>query len=252
MPRPPDWFGGQRFPKPGRRVAKLKRMTPCPPPTAAPLLPPPQPPQPPQAPLARLTHLLYLHGFRSSPQSMKAKRLAQWVAQHRPDVCFWCPQLPPSPREAIALVLAGTADWPAASSAVMGSSLGGFYAWVVAEQRGWPALAINPVVHAARDLARHIGEHSHWQNPQDRFFFRPEFIEELRAMAPAALTRPERYAALIATGDEVLDWREMWALHAQSQARIIAGSDHALSDFEAHLPFVLQFLSLTSSATFIS
>lgn len=191
------------------------------------------------------THLLYLHGFRSSPQSMKAQRLAQWMAQHRPDVQFWCPPLPPSPREALAMVLAGTADWPAERSAVLGSSLGGFYAWAVAEQRPtWRAVAINPVVNAARDLARHIGEQSNWKDPSDRFFFRPEFVDALRDMAPSALTRPERYAALIATGDEVLDWREMQALHARSQTRIIEGSDHALSDFEAHLPFILRFLSL--------
>lgn len=204
-------------------------------------------PTPPAAAAAApLTHLLYLHGFRSSPQSMKARKLAAWFAQHQPQVNFWCPQLPPSPREAIEQVLAGTAGWPATGCAVLGSSLGGFYAWVVAEQRpGWRALAINPVVHAARDLARHIGEHGTWQDPQDRFFFRAEFVEELRQMAPAGLSRPERWAALVATGDEVLDWREMRALHAHSQLRIIEGSDHALSDFDAHLPFILEFLSLT-------
>ena len=42
------------------------------------------------------THLLYLHGFRSSPQSFKARLLAAWLAEHRPDVQGWCPQLPPS------------------------------------------------------------------------------------------------------------------------------------------------------------
>ena len=50
------------------------------------------------------SHLLYLHGFRSSPQSFKAQRLQAWLAAHRPEVHWWCPQLPPSPREAMALV----------------------------------------------------------------------------------------------------------------------------------------------------
>ena len=206
-------------------------------------------PLPPTSWAAAPSHVLYLHGFRSSPHSMKARRMAAWLAEHRPEVQWWCPQLPPSPREALAQVLEGTAGWPAQGSVVMGSSLGGFYTWVVAEQRpSWRAVAINPVVHAARDLARHIGEQSHWQNPDDRFFFRAEFVDELRDMAPPTLTHPERYAALIATGDEVLDWHEMRELHAQSQTRIIEGSDHALSDFEAHLPFILQFLSLSAPA----
>ncbi|MBS1163544.1 MAG: hypothetical protein H6R03_1440 [Burkholderiaceae bacterium] len=54
-----------------------------------------------------MTHLLYLHGFRSSPSSFKAQRLQDWLAAHRPEVRWWCPQLPPSPREAMALVRQG-------------------------------------------------------------------------------------------------------------------------------------------------
>ena len=48
-----------------------------------------------------ITHLLYLHGFRSSPQSMKARLVAERVARHHPGVQWWCPQLPPSPAEAV-------------------------------------------------------------------------------------------------------------------------------------------------------
>ena len=48
-----------------------------------------------------VTHLLYLHGFRSSPQSTKARKFAAWVAANRPDLVWWCPQLPASPAEAM-------------------------------------------------------------------------------------------------------------------------------------------------------
>ena len=50
-----------------------------------------------------LTHLLYLHGFRSSPASAKARRMAQWAAEQT-GLHFECPQLPPSPLEAMALI----------------------------------------------------------------------------------------------------------------------------------------------------
>lgn len=190
------------------------------------------------------THLLYLHGFRSSPQSFKAQRVGAWLAAHRPDVRFWCPQLPPSPRQAIGEVMAGIAAWPVDGMAVVGSSLGGFYATVVAERTGCRAVVLNPAVDPARDLARHIGEQTTWHDPHERFFFRPEFVDELRALAPAAITRPERYAAVIAKGDELLDWREMQARYAGAQVRLLDGSDHGLGDFDDHLPFVLHFLQL--------
>jgi predicted esterase YcpF (UPF0227 family) len=190
------------------------------------------------------THILYLHGFRSSPLSHKAQCLAGWLAAHRPGVRWWCPQLPPSPREALALIRAGIAGWPAARSAVLGSSLGGYYATAVAEATGWPAVLLNPAVDPARDLAAHIGEQVAFHTPDDRFYFRAGFIDELRALAVPAITRTERYFAVIAQGDEVLDWREMTARYAGAQIRLLPGGDHALSDFDDHLPHLLRFLKL--------
>jgi uncharacterized protein len=191
------------------------------------------------------SHLLYLHGFRSSPQSTKALRVVQWLARHHPSLVFWCPQLPPSPQQAMAQVLAGITHWPRERMAVVGSSLGGFYATVVAEHTGCRAVLLNPAVDPARDLAQHLGEQTTWQHPEERFFFEPHFIDELQALTPSTLTRPERYAAVIAQGDEVLDWREMSARHAGAHTLLLEGSDHALSAFDVPLSFLLNFLELT-------
>ena len=190
------------------------------------------------------THLLYLHGFRSSPRSFKALRLQAWLAEHRPALRWWCPQLPPSPREAVALLRAGTSDWPAVGPAVLGSSLGGFYATVMAEATGWPAVLMNPAVDPARDLAAHVGEQTAFHTPEERFFFRPEYVDELRALSVPRIQRPERYLAIIAKGDELLDWHEMAACYAGAKLHLIEGGDHALSDFDAHLPTLLSFLQL--------
>ena len=50
--------------------------------------------------------------------------------------------------------------------------------------------------------------------------------------------------AIIAKGDEVLDWRGMAARYQQAQITLLEGGDHALSDFAAHLPSVAHFLQL--------
>jgi len=190
------------------------------------------------------THLLYLHGFRSSPRSFKAQRLQAWLAAHRPEVHWWCPQLPPSPREAMALVRRGIAGWPADRSAVLGSSLGGYYATAVAQETGWPAVLLNPAVDPARDLAPYTGELSAFHAPEERFVFSATHLDELRMLAVPAITDPGRLYAVIAKGDEVLDWREMAARYAGAQIRLIEGGDHALSDFDDHLPHILRFLKL--------
>jgi len=171
--------------------------------------------------------------------------MQSWLAEQHPKLHWWCPQLPPSPAAAMALLRQGITGWPA-SSAVVGSSLGGFYATQVAERTGWPAVLLNPAIDPARDRARHIGETTAWHS-DERFFFRAEFIDELRAISQAALTRPERYFAVIAKGDEVLSWVEMSARYAACRVKLLEGGDHALSDFDVHLPEVVGFLGLTSS-----
>jgi uncharacterized protein len=193
--------------------------------------------------MASPTHLLYLHGFRSSPLSTKAQQTAAWVAQHRPELVWHCPQLPPSPRDAMDQVLAWCAAVPPGQLAAIGSSLGGFYATLVAEQFGCRAALLNPAIEPARDLAAMIGETTSWHSGE-AFHFRPEFIGELQALHPARISQPERYLAVIAKGDEVLDWREMAARYAHSPMRLLEGGDHALSNYPALMPEVLGFLGI--------
>ena len=193
-----------------------------------------------------VTHLLYLHGFRSSPQSTKAKKVAAWVERHRPDLVWCCPQLPPSPRRAMAQIETLTDGWPHDRMAVIGSSLGGFYATALAERTGCRAVLLNPAVDPARDLARHIGETTAWHS-DERFFFAPEFIDELRALTVTPPTRLERTFAVVAKGDEVLSWREMTKRYHGAAIKLLDGSNHALDDFDAHLPDVVAFLGLSGS-----
>ena len=49
-----------------------------------------------------LPHILYLHGFRSSPQSWKARLLANAMAGRGLESRFHCPDLSHDPRQAIA------------------------------------------------------------------------------------------------------------------------------------------------------
>lgn len=190
------------------------------------------------------THLLYLHGFRSSPRSFKAQRMAAAVRERHPAVTWCCPQLPPSPRQAAEELRQAIAGWPRESMAVVGSSLGGFYATWVAEETGCRAVLLNPAVDPARDLARHIGEQTAWHDPSEHFHFAPGYVDELRALERGAVRHPERYFAVIAKGDEVLDWREMTARYPGIRIKLLEDGDHALSDFDAHLEDVLAFLDL--------
>ena len=144
----------------------------------------------------------------------------------------------------MALIQEIIAGWPRERMAVLGSSLGGFYATCVAEDTGCRAVLLNPAVDPARDLAGYIGEQTAFHDPSQHFYFAPAFIDELRALQRGPVAHPERYFAVIAKGDEVLDWREMTGRYPRIRVKLLEGSDHGLSDFEAHLADVLGFLKL--------
>lgn len=189
--------------------------------------------------------ILYLHGFRSSPKSTKASLLAQAIAEAGHADAWRCPQLPPSPHRAIEranhLIEQRVAEGmdPTRELVVLGSSLGGYYATCLAEQWHCRALLFNPVVHAARDLATQVGEHTMWNSPE-RFHFLPEYVDELAEMAPGRPADPARYYLMAAKGDEVLDWREMVDWYRGCELRLLDGSDHGISDFREWLPEVLD------------
>ena len=69
-------------------------------------------------------------------------------------------------------------------------------------------------------------------------------MDELRALEDGRLARPENYFAVIAKGDEVLDWREMTGRYPGAKIELLEGSDHALSDFDRHIDQVFDFLDL--------
>ena len=189
------------------------------------------------------THLLYLHGFRSSPASTKARMTAAAVAKRYPEMTWLCPALPASPRQAMAEVLRSTAHWPLATTAVIGSSLGGFYATWLAERWGCKAVLLNPAVKPARDLAAHLGDQTVWHDPEQHFVFKAAYVNELIALEIAKISRPQRYFAVIAKGDEILDWREMVGHYADANVKLLPDGDHALTDYDQHLEAVLDFLA---------
>jgi predicted esterase YcpF (UPF0227 family) len=192
----------------------------------------------------KTTHLLYLHGFLSSPASNKARITAAAIANRHPSVTWLCPMLAASPKQAMADVLQSISQWPKPNMAVVGSSLGGFYATWLAEQIGCRAVLLNPAVRPARDLRPHLGEHALWHDSSQHFVLEPEFIDELQAMELDHISQPERYFAVIAKGDEVLDWKEMTGHYPGASVKLLPQGDHALSDYEQHLDEIIEFLNL--------
>ena len=187
--------------------------------------------------------VVYLHGFRSSPRSSKARMTGDAIA-HRVEqgapIEWYCPQLHASPQESMDMVRRRIDASKADRLSVIGSSLGGFYTNYLAEHYGCKGIALNPAVRAGRELAPHVGMMTAYDS-EEPFDFRAEYIDELNRMQVESITLPERYLLLAATGDELLDWREMAAFYPGAQQIIIQGSDHGIHNYSEYLDSVVGF-----------
>lgn len=186
--------------------------------------------------------ILYLHGFRSAPASKKAQQLRSFMAERGIEALFACPQLPVSPRAAIALA----EDIIAASASpvtLVGSSLGGYYATALVERHGLKAVLVNPAVIAHVSLADHLGRQSNLYTGES-FEFTPAHIAELKALEVPRLDQPSRYWLMVETGDEVLDYRQAVKKYAGARQTVLPGGDHSFTRWSDYLDDILAFAGL--------
>jgi predicted esterase YcpF (UPF0227 family) len=187
-----------------------------------------------------LKTLLYLHGFISSPASRKAVMLGDYLRGQAPGIEYLVPALHHRPAQAMAQVERLCAERDPADLLVVGSSLGGFYATVVAERTGCRAVALNPAVHPQDHFGRYVGPQANLYTGE-RFDLTREHVAELAAMDPPAITQPGRYWLIVETGDEVLDYREAVAYYAHAFQSVVQGGDHSLASFPEFVPDIVAW-----------
>jgi predicted esterase YcpF (UPF0227 family) len=188
--------------------------------------------------------LIYIHGFNSAPHSFKAKLVAERMRALGREDGYRVPALPHRPSEAMALLREVIEHHPGA--ALIGSSLGGFYATWLAEHYALRAVLVNPAVRPYELLSAYLG-------PQENLYTGAQYeltaqhIGELKALDVASIT-PERYMLLTRTGDEVLDYRLAVEKYRGARQWVIPGGDHGFGDFENYLDAVLAFCGVDQRA----
>jgi predicted esterase YcpF (UPF0227 family) len=182
--------------------------------------------------------LIYIHGFNSSPASIKAQLIRQRLETIGRGAEFLAPALPHSPAQAASLLDALASRH--AGAALIGSSLGGYYATWLAEKHGSRAALLNPAVRPYELLSAHLGVQQNLYTGE-RYDFTARHVEELRALEVPAVTA-RRYLLIVATGDEVLDYRAAVERYRGCRQIVIEGGDHGLSDFAKRLDAVFDHL----------
>lgn len=189
-----------------------------------------------------MINLLYIHGFNSSPQSMKAESTRKYMAKNHPEVNFYCPQIISSPSSAIEQLEDIIALKPSDSWYIMGSSLGGYFATYFAEKYQTKAVLINPAVKPFDLMAGILGEQV---NPytQERYQVLAQHIVELKVLEQKNISK-NNYLVMVQTGDEVLDYQQAVEKYRHCQLVIEQGGDHSFINYENALPNIALFFNL--------
>lgn len=186
-------------------------------------------------------NIIYLHGFQSSPFSIKGQQLyqySQYISQHQ----LHLPDLNAPPDEVLSTVAAMIEKLE--DVALVGSSLGGFYATQLAEKFNIPAVLINPAVEpwllfrtlfGIEQLPYQVNEKWTLDNTQLNF---------LEQIAVQKLQHSENFLVLLQQGDEVLDYRQAEQFYRPSSFIVTEmQGNHAMENFAEKIPMLLAFLS---------
>jgi len=192
--------------------------------------------------------LIYIHGFNSDAQSVKGRMLQDWCAVHRPEIRVQRPDLNQPPEQVMALLADLIAQDP--QTAVVGSSLGGFFATACVAQHGVRAVLVNPSVRPFESFMRYFQPF----DPTDLvghvteggWAVQREHLEQLRGLFEPVPKHPANILVLLKEGDEVLDYRVAAAHYAQDGAQcpmiIEPNGDHFMHDMADKIPLMLDFL----------
>lgn len=192
--------------------------------------------------------IIYLHGLDADPNANKAVITANHakalgIDTLRPDLN--CP-----PDDVVAKILALLQDNP--NAVLVGSSLGGYFATLLSDMTGTPAVLLNPSIRPDLSFTRFLTDNFNGQTLTDDTVIYTTTggwhirYGDLAWFEKHRLTtkNPHKIKVLLKMGDELLDAHATKAFFESCGADIVAqdGGDHRMSDYGEQVRLVLEWV----------
>lgn len=184
--------------------------------------------------------LIYIHGFNSSPDTPKAQATWEYLRANGMAINFLAPQIPVYPREAIEMLSAMIED-AVKPVALIGSSLGGFFASWLADRHGLKAVLVNPAVRPHQLMAEFLGDNTQ-PYTGEQYRFTVQHMKELEDMDERNFKRPLDLMVLLQTGDATLDYRLAVEKYKGCKLFVEGGGSHSFDGYERYLPDIFKHL----------
>lgn len=221
--------------------------------------------------------IIYIHGLDSSAQSVKGQLLEQFCKSYYPNVDVLLPDLNVAPAKVLKKLSNYVKEREGKDILFMGSSLGGYFASLISNKTGTPAVLLNPSTQPHLSLKRFIDSHE------------PRLDSDLGAFAESArkpepdrrsdldnrdahtviyqtsggwemtyadiqwfnehkldsMMYPEKVLVVIKENDELLNSKIAIDFYSGQGAKVIVqkGGDHRMTDFAEQLPLIFEHLA---------
>lgn len=191
--------------------------------------------------------IIYLHGLDSSPDAAKATITHTHAKEHgitviRPDLN--CP-----PDEVVSKVAELIKNHP--NAVLIGSSLGGYFATLISDMTGTPAILLNPSIRPDLSFRRFLQDNFDGHTlSDDGVIYTTTGGWQIRYGDLAwfdahrlQVKNPSKISVLLKLGDELLDAAATHTFYQERGAFVLAqdGGDHVMSDYDEQVAMVLDW-----------
>lgn len=193
-------------------------------------------------------HIFYIHGFLSGPNATKANLLKDYVASLGDEKLYFdALSFSDIPQHGFKNIIDKldlfTAEYPNEEIALVGSSLGGFYATLLCERYGCRCVLLNPCIHPQDYFIKLAGPHYN-EHTQCHFAVDEAMLEFLTALDKSIKLRCDLIEVYLGSQDEVLDYHKALNFYRDCTIHFIEGEDHAFThDFKALMPKIVSYLT---------
>lgn len=192
--------------------------------------------------------IIYLHGLDSDPNANKAVITADHAKKFGIDTLR--PDLNCPPDEVVTKILALIQDNP--DAVLVGSSLGGYFATLLSDMTGTPAVLLNPSIRPDLSFTRFLTDNFDGQTLTDDTVIYTTtggwqicygdlaWFEKHRLTAK----NPHKIKVLLKMGDELLDAHATKAFFESCEVDVVAqdGGDHRMSDYDEQVECVVGWV----------
>lgn len=193
--------------------------------------------------------LIYLHGLDSDSNAIKAQLTDACVRKNLPQLVVHRPDLNLPPDQVVAKLRQLIAKDE--KTVLIGSSLGGYFANLMSDLTGVPAVLLNPSIRPDVSFRRFLTDNFADKTLADDtviytttggwqiVFGDLAWFEQHRLQ----VKNPTRIGVFLRLGDELLDAYATRDFYADKGAKVLAedGGDHRISDYEAYVERIVQW-----------